>query len=187
MLYDVHIKLDDRSYDLLKKLKEERFGTTRRTIERALANLYESTSVELTPADIMFLSHRRQLRLLTLDRPLFSKILTGPNYDYEDYPHVALLKYMAPKMLKDLNLDELLELMHDVYTGMFNWFDKIDVNHSDRDITVTYYHNTDKNYSRFMADYHRDLFQRLHFKVDNVILSDYFFALRVLTPVHENQ
>ena len=129
MLYDIHIKLDDRSFELLKKLKGERFGTTRRTIERALATLYESTSAEITPADIIFLSHRRQLRMLTLDRPLFSKILAGPTRDYEDYPHVTLLKYMTPKMLKDLTLNEVLVLMNDVYANMFNWFDKIDVDH----------------------------------------------------------
>ena len=182
MLYDIHIKLDDRSFELLKKLKDERFGTTRRTIERALATLYESTSAEITPADIIFLSHRRQLRMLTLDRPLFSKILAGPERDYEDYPHVTLLKYMTPKMLKDLTLDEVLVLMHDVYANMFNWFDKIDIDHGRGEITVTYYHNTDKNYSRFMAEYHGDLFRRLHFDVEDVILSDYFFALRILTP-----
>jgi len=178
LVQDVHIKLDDRSYELLQRLKDERFGTTRRTIERALATLYESTSAELTPADIMFLAHRRQLRLLTLDRPLFSKILAGSPRDYEDYPHVALLKYMTPKRLRDLTLDELVELMQEVYASMFNWFDKIDVDRDDA-ITVTYYHNTDQNYSQFMAEYHADLFRRLHFEVEEVILSDYFFALRV--------
>jgi len=176
---DVHIKLDDRSYELLMKLKDQRFGTTRRTIERALATLYESTSAELSPADIMFLTHRRQLRLLTLDRPLLSKVLAGPPRSYDDYPHVALLKYMAPKRLRDLTFDELLELMQDVYAGMFNWFDKIEVDRVDGGVTITYYHNTDQNYSKFMAEYHGDLFRRLHFDVEEVILSDYFFALRM--------